>query len=955
MFWNLFRKKKIDGMLLYSVAGPDGKPENQSNMPETGADWKEWLPALLSAVAIVACIVIFWAVRTFPLEVTVSTSSGNTSAESDLTVSVQTNQKIKEVRYYFNVPSGTDISAYKQAELSGEKKDKSFVIPLDELPTGVSYLSVYVRTAFGAATETVPVVGNLGFILAPDTASFISIDDYSDLISNELLLYFVPEATEEEIEKLLERYNGTVVGQNNLVGEYTVRFTGKGEEYINNLQEQLEQEPLIDSVFFNISHDYEQQAIPNDSEYNSWDVDLPDGNNWGLELINAPGAWEYATQLNTVKVGVMDSFLEFNHEDLQIDPSHTRIMATNDFTSMEELNKFYAETSSSHSHKGDDCDYCSMRDHGTHCSGIIGAKSNNKKGIAGVAWNSDLYFASFWYINKKGNKDELKVSSATNSLTFNLSYLVASGCRVVNISLGSSVATKQTAYEKNEANQFNKFVERLEESGYDFLFCKAAGNDNANASDYQMNRIMTMGDAARRHTIIVGAVEQTTFSKKDTEKIYNMASYSDYGELLDVTAPGSKIYSTVQGNTYRNLSGTSMATPVVTGVCALVYGTNEGMTYDKVKEIVCGSALNYCAKKGVTYKIVNAQKALEMAYDSTLLQKVEMPELGYVTGNVQDADSLKLIGRAKVLITNEATGETYETNTTAGMYELSLPYGTYKMEFSASKYLTDTIYHVEVKSDVVKYNALLNLVPTGDEKGTAEGKIIDGVTGKAIAGASLSFKKGVGNQDGAEELAASSDSKGKYSVSLAPGNYTMVVRATGYAGAYATVTVVSGKTRANQDCTLNPSDDSEIRIILTWSNAPKDLDAHLEGPTPDGGNFHIFYQNKEYVSGGESYDKLDVDAREGLGPETITISHQVQGTYTFSVYDYSNRKQKQSAALSVSGAKVTVYTGADSEPLIFNVPTDAGTKWTVFTMQNGTVTPVNTMEYYDAGQVYYED
>ncbi|MGL5087325.1 MAG: YfaP family protein, partial [Clostridium sp.] len=123
--------------------------------------------------------------------------------------------------------------------------------------------------------------------------------------------------------------------------------------------------------------------------------------------------------------------------------------------------------------------------------------------------------------------------------------------------------------------------------------------------------------------------------------------------------------------------------------------------------------------------------------------------------------------------------------------------------------------------------------------------------------------------------------------------------------------------------------DSKIKIVLTWSDLPSDLDSHLFTPTND----HIYYRNKvKYKTGTtEKQVELDYDYTSGFGPETTTINGPDQhGTYSFYVKDFSNGGSLNSTALSKSRAVVKVYMEG-TEVETFVVPTDKiGTNWHVF-------------------------
>jgi hypothetical protein len=103
----------------------------------------------------------------------------------------------------------------------------------------------------------------------------------------------------------------------------------------------------------------------------------------------------------------------------------------------------------------------------------------------------------------------------------------------------------------------------------------------------------------------------------------------------------------------------------------------------------------------------------------------------------------------------------------------------------------------------------------------------------------------------------------------------------------------------------------QIRIVLTWGKKPEDLDAHLEGPLPDGKRFHVYYHDKGDLYS-QQFVKLDTDCQTGEGPETITVLGVVPGTYRYFVHDYTNRDDPHSKALAESGAEVKVYQGGQT-------------------------------------------
>lgn len=167
--------------------------------------------------------------------------------------------------------------------------------------------------------------------------------------------------------------------------------------------------------------------------------------------------------------------------------------------------------------------------HGTHVAGIVAALDNTV-GVVGVGPDIDLYAVKV--LNRKG-------SGYTSDIIAGLGWCQANGIDVVNMSLGSS------AYSES----FETACRNLYASGT--VIVAAAGNSGTLEPFYP---------AAYDGVVGVGAVDSANV----------LASFSTTGAHVDLAAPGVSIYSTYKGNTYKTLSGTSMASPHVAGVAALV-------------------------------------------------------------------------------------------------------------------------------------------------------------------------------------------------------------------------------------------------------------------------------------------------------------------------------------------------------------------------------------------------
>ena len=175
--------------------------------------------------------------------------------------------------------------------------------------------------------------------------------------------------------------------------------------------------------------------------------------------------------------------------------------------------------------------------HGTHVAGIVGA-IDNTVGVIGVGPQIDLYAVKV--LDRRG-------SGYLSDIIEGLDWVIANGMQVVNMSLGTSA----------DVLSFHEAIQKVNAAGITQV---AAVGNNGSSVIYP---------AAYSETIAVSATDNTN----------TIASWSSRGSEVDLAAPGVSIYSTYKGQTYKTLSGTSMAAPHVTGAVALVLNTAVG-AYD---------------------------------------------------------------------------------------------------------------------------------------------------------------------------------------------------------------------------------------------------------------------------------------------------------------------------------------------------------------------------------------
>ncbi len=242
------------------------------------------------------------------------------------------------------------------------------------------------------------------------------------------------------------------------------------------------------------------------------------------------------------------------------------------------------------------------RTHGTHVSGIIAAKRNNGIGINGVANNVKIMA-----IRNTPSGDEYD-----KDVALGVYYAVDNGAKVINMSFGKEFSPHSDWVRDAIAYAAQK----------DVLIVAAAGNDgkNTDQKNYFPNDQINNGTEVSNTFLKVGSNGPKYGSTL-------AASYSNYGKnTVDVFAPGSQIYSTYPKNSYEFASGTSMASPLVAGVAALIFSQYPNLSAAQVKQILMTSGIAINKKVSLengtvvpfsdlskSGKIVNVYNALIMA------------------------------------------------------------------------------------------------------------------------------------------------------------------------------------------------------------------------------------------------------------------------------------------------------------------------------------------------------
>lgn len=397
----------------------------------------------------------------------------------------------------------------------------------------------------------------------------------------EILVRFRPGVNLDEIKEIAAKHNDRVedeiesvsnlISIDDLDNESAEKVAAQYREMRDlvlyaepNMEISINQSELEQNEFFISENDealkLDERPItaPNDPMFSEqWALNnVGQGGGKAKAHLDALKAWLKTQGSQDVVVAVLDTGVDYTHQDLVNNiwfrPENVAAYVDDEIGMIDDKNGFNADANS-----GDPMD---DNGHGTHCAGIIGAEGNNGKGIAGVNWKVQIMPLKFLGRGGFGS-----TKNAIEAINYAIDRKKAGvNLRVINASWGSTMRSKA----------LEDAIRAAGEQG--ILFVAAAGNsstDNDSRPHYPSNYNLP-------NVISVAALDRNDA----------LASFSNYGvKTVHIAAPGKEILSTWLKDGFREASGTSMATPQVAGVAALIISDNPKMSVENLRERLLNS------------------------------------------------------------------------------------------------------------------------------------------------------------------------------------------------------------------------------------------------------------------------------------------------------------------------------------------------------------------------------
>lgn len=506
------------------------------------------------------------------------TGDGNTFVMEDMRVDGVSDRDYNDIIFQVRGATGTAISVDEVIDPAKDWQESA----LGKEIIGVPDVDNEVIVPPEVPPETPPEIPEI----PPGIIDALPVDPLTgaEYLPGAMILKFESTATEAEISAFAQSHGAIAV--ENLFAQETSQETNHDGQWkvlqfapnqdLVEVRTVAAQESIVSAVELN--YKLTINDISNDSLANSlWGFDNI-GQTGGLvdADIDLPEAWRTQTGSKSITVAIIDTGGDYRHPDLA--DNTWRNQGEVFGNRIDDDRNGFVDDIYGYDFANRDGDPMDDQGHGTHVAGTIGAVGNNNRGVVGVNQNVSLMHLKF--LNSQGN-------GSTIDAVRSVDYATRMGANVINASFGGG-SYSQAMFDA---------ISRANNAG--ILFVAAAGNEGNN-NDF-------------RPSFPANYDLPNVISVAATDHRDQLASFSNFGQnSVDLGAPGVNILSTLPGNRYRSLDGTSMAAPHVAGAAALLLAEKSDQTPRQLKNLLMETTdpVNSLQGKTVSGGRLNVNNAL---------------------------------------------------------------------------------------------------------------------------------------------------------------------------------------------------------------------------------------------------------------------------------------------------------------------------------------------------------
>ena len=393
------------------------------------------------------------------------------------------------------------------------------------------------------------------------------------MVADHILVKLQPGATEASLRQLCAQHGAAIRRRSRVSGLYLVSL---GAADLDAVPRAVATFNAATDVVLRASPDTLltlDDTTPNDPRYSEL---------WAMPRIEAPQAWDYHTGTGGTVVAVLDTGIDYNHQDLAA--NMWRNPGEIPANSIDDDGNGYVDDVYGWDFYNDDANPYDDNGHGTRCAGSVAAVGENGVGVVGVTWRAKLMAVKF--VSASGDADILDAIES-------VAYVTAFRTN------GIPVRTANASWHYDEFPQ--DLYDAMAAAGDAGVLClAAAANDGVDIEGF---------DDYYPANFDLDSVIAVANSKKD-DALYSSSNYGT--NRVDLAAPGYDILTTAPGNAYASATGTSRSAPYVTGTAALLWDALPGLTVSEVRAAILGGvdAVPALQDKVATGGRLNVHKAL---------------------------------------------------------------------------------------------------------------------------------------------------------------------------------------------------------------------------------------------------------------------------------------------------------------------------------------------------------